>query len=112
MTKDGGMRTRGCLDGDSYYIAAPDGIRKLDLESGTMELVKTMDLLRCGRAELKRTALPGGPESVSYTHLTGNILCILCNSVNEFCAKSPYTVKQFQRCVMSDCGHAFRRNVL
>lgn len=62
MTKDGGMRTRGCLDGDSYYIAAPDGIRKLDLESGTMELVKTMDLLRCGRAELKKTALPGGPE--------------------------------------------------
>lgn len=72
LTKDGGMRTTGCLDGDSYYIAFPGGIRKLDLKAGTMEVVKELDLLRCGRAELMKTALPGGPEWAAVFSMAGS----------------------------------------
>ncbi len=76
LTKDGGIRSAGWLDGDSYYLAAPDGIRELDLKSGGTKLVKEMDLRLCGRAELKKTALPEGPEWA--------VVCSVAETVGEY----------------------------
>lgn len=57
LVGEGGMQTKGCLDGTTYYVCGQDGIYGYVLESGKMEQVLAWDFSRCVRAEIKKMSI-------------------------------------------------------
>lgn len=52
MGESGGMQTRGCLVGESYFICGQDGIYEINLIDSTIRKLVEKDLSRCVLAEL------------------------------------------------------------